>query len=149
MPFAQQEKICVIREICGFFPSRTYFGARNSTNPCYTADMVSDSTLTALRTAVTDAVHNTAGTLSGAERAAIYAAAQAGAVDPDVPEDLRAFVDKVIHSAYKTTDRDVALLLANGHSEDAIYEAIVTAAAGAGMRRIDAGLRAMRPKTTS
>jgi alkylhydroperoxidase/carboxymuconolactone decarboxylase family protein YurZ len=63
--------------------------------------------------------------------------------EPDVPEPLRAFAIKTLRNAYKVRDRDVAALRDAGYSEDAIYEAIVTLAAGAGMRRIDAGMAAL------
>jgi hypothetical protein len=63
--------------------------------------------------------------------------------EPAVPEPLRGFAIKTSREAYKVLDRDVAALRAAGYSEDAIYEAIVTLAAGAGMRRIDAGMAAL------
>ncbi len=62
---------------------------------------------------------------------------------PAVPEPLRGFAIKVLHNAYKVVDRDVQALREAGYSEDAVYEAIVTLAAGAGLRRINAGMAAL------
>ena len=62
----------------------------------------------------------------------------------DVPLDLAPYVEKVRLHAYKVTDADVADLKAKGLSEDEIFEITVATAFGAGMRRYEAGLRAMR-----
>ena len=60
-----------------------------------------------------------------------------------VPEDAQAFVDKVHRHAYKVTDEDVDALKASGYSEDAIYEATICAALGAGMARWQAAMAAL------
>jgi alkylhydroperoxidase family enzyme len=77
-----------------------------------------------------------------------------GVVDPSiraaafegtgVPDDLAAYVDKVVNHAYKVTDSDVERLKAAGYSEDAIFEITVAAALGAGVRRYEAGVKAMQ-----
>jgi hypothetical protein len=85
---------------------------------------------------VVDAVLAGPGTLD----ADIRGAAASGG---DVPEALRTYVDKVSRHAYKVTDEDVAALRAAGYSEDQIFELTVSCAVGAGMRRHDAGLRAI------
>jgi alkylhydroperoxidase family enzyme len=77
------------------------------------------------------------GTLDAGTR---RAAAQMG----DVPEGLRSYLDKVTRHAYKVTDEDVAALRRAGYSEDQIFEATVSCALGACLRRLDAGLEAMR-----
>lgn len=61
-----------------------------------------------------------------------------------VPKLLSVFADKVIQHAYKVTDSDVKRLLDMGYTEDAVFETIVSAAAGAGMLRIEQGLTAMK-----
>ena len=85
---------------------------------------------------VVDAVLDGPGTLDPAVRRAI-------AGEGEVPEALRAYVDKVSRHAYKVTDEDITALRAAGYSEDQIFEATVSTALGAGMRRLEAGLRAL------
>jgi alkylhydroperoxidase family enzyme len=85
---------------------------------------------------VLDAVLEGPGTLDPGIR-------QAAASGGDVPEVLRAYVDKVKRHAYQVTDEDVAALLAAGYSEDQIFELTVSCAVGAGRRRREAGLRAI------
>ena len=60
-----------------------------------------------------------------------------------VPEEWSALVEKIAERPWTVNDGDLARLLAAGPSEDHIYELLLAAAAGAGMRRVDAGLRAM------
>jgi alkylhydroperoxidase family enzyme len=62
---------------------------------------------------------------------------------PDVPADLAGFVDTITRHAYRVTDRDVAELIAAGHTEDELFEVAVLAAAAAADRRLHAALRAM------
>ena len=62
------------------------------------------------------------------------------------PEDLRALVDKIHRHAYKVTDEDVLALKAK-HSEDVLFEVIVSAAVGAAEQRLLAGLRALEEAT--
>jgi alkylhydroperoxidase family enzyme len=61
----------------------------------------------------------------------------------DVPEALRGYLDKVARHAYKVTDEDVEALREAGYSEDQIFEATVSCALGACMRRLEAGLSAI------
>ena len=67
------------------------------------------------------------------------------AAEPDrpVPPDLAAYVQKVRSRAYTVTDAEVEALKAAGHTEDEIFEQTVSAAVGAGLLRLDAGLEAM------
>src|SRR3954449_3560499 len=67
------------------------------------------------------------------------AAAQAA----DVPEALGGYLDKVARHAYKVTDEDVEALRAAGYSEDEVFEATVSCALGAGLRRLETGLSAI------
>ena len=81
-------------------------------------------------------------------RAAFSRAAELGGLDtgmPDrLPPELLPFVDMVSRHAYRTTDDDVAAVIAAGWSEDAVFELIVATAAGAGLARLDLGLVAIR-----
>ncbi len=61
----------------------------------------------------------------------------------EIPEDLRAYVDRVAQNAYEVIDADVDALRP-GYSEDAIFELTLAAALGAARARLDAGLEAMR-----
>lgn len=102
------------------------------------------------------------GALSSAAREAIFAQAAAGgeqpgeqpggqpgagvagAADGEAVARLAALTRKVALNAYKVTDGDIAALLRAGLSEEAIYEAIISAAMGAGYARLELGLAALR-----
>jgi alkylhydroperoxidase family enzyme len=68
------------------------------------------------------------------------------AADPGrpVPPATEAYADTVRRHAYRTTDAQVEALLDAGMSQDEVFEVTVAAAVGAGLERLDAGLRAMR-----
>jgi alkylhydroperoxidase family enzyme len=68
---------------------------------------------------------------------------QAAADAGELPEALRAYLDKVARHAYKVTDEDVIGLREAGYSEDQIFEATVSCALGACLRRLEAGLTAI------
>ena len=68
---------------------------------------------------------------------------RAAAEGADVPETLQGYLDKVARHAYKVTDEDVEALRAAGYSEDQIFEATVSCALGACLRRLEAGLSAI------
>ena len=72
-------------------------------------------------------------------------AALRDAAPPDraAPADFAPYLDKVRNNAYRITDADVEALKAAGHSEDEIFEQTVSAAVGAGLSRLRAGLEAM------
>jgi alkylhydroperoxidase family enzyme len=61
----------------------------------------------------------------------------------DVPEALARYVEKVARHAYKVTDEDVANLKDAGYSEDDLFEITLSAALGAGLARLEVGLRAL------
>lgn len=63
--------------------------------------------------------------------------------ESEVPEPLAGFVDKVARHAYKVWEEDIERLQQAGYSEDAIFEAVVATAVGAGLSRLDVGLRAL------
>lgn len=98
----------------------------------------------AQRDVLVESVLNTPGVLTPEFRMAIYRrAAQPGGAFDTVPALLAEFVDKIEKNAYKIVDADIERLLQAGYDEDALYEAIVATAAGAGMRRIERGLDCM------
>jgi alkylhydroperoxidase family enzyme len=52
-------------------------------------------------------------------------------------------VEKIADRPWSVTDADLTRLAEAGYSEDQIYELVLAAAAAAGVRRFEAGLRAM------
>ena len=63
-----------------------------------------------------------------------------------VPDALRAYVDKVALHAYRVTDADVAALKAAGYTEDQIFEITASAALGAALRRLERGIAVLQEK---
>ena len=61
----------------------------------------------------------------------------------EVPEDLRTLVEKIADRPWSVNDEDLTQLREAGYSEDQIYELVLAAAAGAGVHRFEAGLRAI------
>lgn len=59
------------------------------------------------------------------------------------PPAMAAYLEEVRTHAYRIADGDVEALKAAGFSEDEIFEQTVAAAVGEGLRRLDAGLRAL------
>ena len=53
------------------------------------------------------------------------------------------YLDKVRTGAYRIVDEDVEALKAAGCSEDEIFEQTVAVAVGEGLRRLEAGMRAL------
>ena len=96
---------------------------------------------------VAAAVFGTPGDTDPELRAAVgrYAAVLGGRPGdaPELPDDLRAYVEKLARHAYKVTDADVDGLREAGYSEDAIFELTLAAALGAAQARLSAGLDAM------
>lgn len=80
----------------------------------------------------------------GSEGATPRSLREALSDDGDVPEDLRAYVGKVRDHAYRVTDEDVAALKAAGYTEDQLFEITVSAAVGAGLKRLHAGLAPLK-----
>ena len=89
---------------------------------------------------VAEAILETPGDTDLELRRAVEAYAEGRSAD--IPDDLRAYVDKVAQNAYKITDQDVDALRAR-YSEDAIFELTLAAALGAARARLDAGLAAI------
>jgi len=63
---------------------------------------------------------------------------------PAEPPALAPYLEKVRSRAYTVTDADVAELKAAGHSEEEIFEHTVAVSVVEGLRRLDAGLGAIR-----
>ncbi len=61
----------------------------------------------------------------------------------DVPENLKAFLEKVTRHAYQVTDDDVDALKRAGYDEDEIFELTASAAVGAALLRLNRGLAAL------
>src|SRR5689334_5355823 len=57
----------------------------------------------------------------------------------EVPEKLRALVEKIADRPWSVSDEDITRLREAGYSEDHIYELVLAAATGAGVRRFEAG----------
>ena len=74
-------------------------------------------------------------------RQAIFERARLGT--GEVPENLRLLVEKIADRPWSVSDDDITRLRGAGYSEDCIYELVLAAAAGAGTRRFEAGLRAI------
>lgn len=64
-------------------------------------------------------------------------------VPENVPVELQSYIRKVALHAYKVTDQDLEALRAAGYDEDAIFEITLSIALGAGMTRLEQGLRAL------
>ncbi len=96
---------------------------------------------------VAEAVLRTPGDADTGLRARVeaYAASLGGREGPvpELPDDLRPYVEKVASNAYKVVDADIARLREAGYSEDAIFELTLAAALGAAQARLEAGLAAM------
>jgi alkylhydroperoxidase family enzyme len=76
-----------------------------------------------------------------------------GALEPHVreaiaagrglPPGLAAYIEKVSLRAHEVTDEDIEALKRAGFTEDQIFEATVSVALGAGLKRLRAGLDAL------
>lgn len=69
---------------------------------------------------------------------------QAAALGGETPPEMRGYLDKVVHHAYRVTDEDIDALRAAGRSEDEILEVSIAAALGAALTRLERGLAAVR-----
>jgi hypothetical protein len=61
----------------------------------------------------------------------------------EAPENLSALLKKIADQPWAVDDGDISRAREAGYSEDQLLEVILAAATGAGMRRLDAGLRAI------
>jgi alkylhydroperoxidase family enzyme len=61
----------------------------------------------------------------------------------DLPLALADFLDKLAERPWTICDADFTRLRAAGYSDDQLYELTLASSIGAGLRRFDAGLRAL------
>lgn len=61
-----------------------------------------------------------------------------------IPADMTNYLDKMAHTAYRVTDKDIASLKEAGYSEDEIFEITWSVAVGAGLGRMKQGMMALR-----
>lgn len=87
---------------------------------------------------VVEAVLDGPGELDPSVRKAI-----AGEGGGEIPLALLPYLEKVAHQAWTMTNKDIQALRRAGLSEDQIFEATVSAALGAGLERLRAGLAAL------
>jgi hypothetical protein len=59
-------------------------------------------------------------------------------------EPLAKVLTKVTRHAYKVTDEDIQGLLDAGYAEDAVFEAVISAALGTAIGRYERGMAALR-----
>jgi alkylhydroperoxidase family enzyme len=88
--------------------------------------------------ALVEAVTKGAGHLSPEVRTAIVDRARGHSADGLIPEALVGFVDRVANDAPEIADTDVDAVKAAGFDEEAVFEAIVAAALGASLVRLEA-----------
>ena len=81
------------------------------------------------------------GTTDPLLRTAVFEHARLGA--GEVPESLKSFMQKIMERPWSINNEDFAQLGKAGYTEDQIYELLVAAATGAGVRRFDAAVRAI------
>jgi alkylhydroperoxidase family enzyme len=87
------------------------------------------------------------GVLSQEERQRIAAwSANPGTIpaSQQMDEPLAQVLTKVTRHAYKVTDEDIQGLLAAGYSEDAVFEAVMSAALGTAIARYERGMAVLR-----
>lgn len=75
--------------------------------------------------------------------AAIARLEEAAQPERSAPAELAPYLDKVRRHAYRITDEDIDALARAGHSDDVVFELTVAVAVGAGLERLNAGLRVL------
>ena len=106
----------------------------------------------ALLKRVADGLLTCDGDLPSDVRAAAFAHASTAGGRPvagaaTLPEPLAGFVAKVTAEAYRIGDADVDALRRAGYSDDAVLEAVLATAVGAGLSRLEVGLKAIAGET--
>jgi len=86
-------------------------------------------------------------TILGPNGKAAQATRRAAFDNKDVPEPLRALIDKVARHAYEVVDEDIAAAKAAGVSEDELFELVVCAAIGQASRQYEGALAALAAAT--
>ena len=90
------------------------------------------------RRALVEAVTGTPGHLAPAVRKAIVDRARGRADAAAIPDALVPFVDRVAQDATLIEDEDFEALISAGLDEEAVFEAVVAAALGASLARLEA-----------
>jgi hypothetical protein len=67
-----------------------------------------------------------------------------GPASAQMEEPLAKVLTKVTRHAYKVTDEDIQGLLEAGYAEDAVFEAVVSAALGTALGRYERGMALLR-----
>jgi alkylhydroperoxidase family enzyme len=80
----------------------------------------------------------------GPDGALPYETRLALATGRGIPAELEPFAAKIARHAYRVSEHDLEALRAAGFDDDAIFEATVAVALGAGLHRRDVGLAALR-----
>jgi hypothetical protein len=101
------------------------------------------ATRLALLRAIPERLLATPGELDAGLRRAAFDHGGDPGTPAQLPEPLARFVDKVATEAYKVVDRDVAEVRDAGYGEDAVLEAVLATAMGAGLARLEVGLAAL------
>jgi alkylhydroperoxidase family enzyme len=94
--------------------------------------------------AVEPAVLGGAGSLERSLRQAAFDVGRGAEPPEPLSEPLGSFAEKVNLHAFRVADADVDALRRAGYSDDAILEATLAVAAGAGLSRLENGLAALR-----
>jgi alkylhydroperoxidase family enzyme len=89
------------------------------------------------RRALVEAVTDSQGSLSAEVRRALLDRAAGRPAAGPIAEKLGGFVDQVARNATNVRDEDIAALTADGLDEEAVFEAIVAAALGASLARLE------------
>ena len=90
------------------------------------------------RRALVEAVTGSAGHLAPAVRSAILDRTRGRSDTAAIPSALVPFVDRVAQDATLIDDADVDAMLLAGLDEEAVFEAVVAAALGASLARLEA-----------
>lgn len=104
-------------------------------------DREGDARVDVLRSAPRNLL-NVEGALDPALRRAAFEHAASPGTASQLPEPLASFVQVTV-AAYKVVDGDLVAFRDAGYSEDAVLEAVLATAAGAGLSRLETGLRAL------
>ena len=93
--------------------------------------------------AAVDALRRAVFESAGSTATAVRVAAGSGG---ELSDPIGSYALKVRDQSYRITDADFAELTRAGLGDDDIFEITIAAAVGAALRRLDAGLRAIRGK---
>ena len=87
-----------------------------------------------------DALLRAPGSSDTSLRRTLFDRTRTGAWAEEPDGGVRELVEKIDQQPWSVSDDDLGRLLQSGHSEDWLFEVIVATGAGAGVRRLEAGL---------